>query len=158
MLNKRQAGVTLVELIIAMVIIGVAVAGVLQVFNLGSVASANPLVTKQLRAVAEGLMDEIQRQPFTRTDNPAAPDICTRNTFNDVLDYDGYKPGYICLVNGEAVAGLENMTVEVTVVNTDTLTNIADANAYLITVKTAKAGNEFTLRGWRTNFANGVPQ
>jgi len=158
MWNKRQAGVTLVELIVAIVIIGIAVAGVLQIFNLGAVASADPIVTKQLRAVAEGLMDEIQRQPFAATAHTPAANACTRNTFNDVRDYDGYKPGSICLVNGEAVAGLENMTVEVTVTATDTLANVPDTNAYLITVTTAKAGNNFTLRGWRTNFANGVPQ
>lgn len=158
MWNKRQSGVTLVELIVAMVIIGIAVAGVLQVFNRGVTASTDPIVMKQLRAVAEGLMDEIQRQPFAVSANSAPSNSCARNTFNDVLDYNGYNPGYICLITGDAVAALAGMTVTVSVTATSTLTGIANADAYLIIITTARSGNVFTLHGWRANYANGVPE
>jgi MSHA pilin protein MshD len=156
MWNKRQAGVTLVELIIAMVIIGVAVAGVLRVFNLTAIASADPIVQKQLRVVAEGMMDEIQRQPFA-TATGGTTSGCARESFNDVMDYNGYSPGMICLVTGDAVAELAGMTINVTVSTTSTL-GLADSNdAYLIRVVTTKGGNSFTLQGWRTNYAKGVP-
>lgn len=156
MWNKRQAGVTLVELIIAMVIIGVAVAGVLQVFRVTVVGSADPIVQKQLRAVAEGMMDEVQRQPFAASAN-AAPAGCARDTFNDVLDYNNYNPGKICLVTGDEVAELKGMTITVSVVADVALGLATAGDAYLITVTTTKNGNVFTLRGWRTNYAKGVP-
>lgn len=156
MLNLRQSGTTLVELIIAMVIIGIAVAGVLQVFNVTVVASADPIVQKQLRVVAEGMMDEIQRQPFSAAANDAS-NGCARNTYNDVMDYNGYQPGMICLVTGDQVAELAGMTIEVTIATTPTLGLDDQNDAYLITVKTARGANSFTLRGWRTNYARGVP-
>lgn len=158
MWNRRQAGTTLVELIIAMVIIGVAVAGVLQVFNLNAIASADPIVQKQLRVVAEGMMDEIQRQPFAVTAN-ATPSGCARNTFNDVLDYNGYAPGMICLVTGDSVAELAGMTITVSVAaDTSNMLGIGSADAYVITVTTRNGNNSFTLKGWRTNYARGVAE
>lgn len=152
MWSKRQSGVTLVELIVAMVIIGVAVAGVTQVFNLGATSSVNPVLTKQLRAVAEGLMDEIQRQPFAASANAAPSATCSRNTYNDIFDYNNYNPGKVCTINGEAITGLAGITVSVTVAATDTL-GIDNADACLITITATQGTNIFTLRGWRSNFA-----
>lgn len=158
MWNKRQAGVTLVELIIAIIIIGIAVSGVLQIFNIGAVASADPIVTKQLRAVAEGMMDEIQRQPFAAAANIGTPsNACARDTFNDVMDYNGYAPGYICLITGEAVAALSGMAITVNISSQGYL-GLAAGDEYYITVTTTKAGNSFTLHGWRANFAKGVTE
>ncbi|MRV71485.1 prepilin-type N-terminal cleavage/methylation domain-containing protein [Duganella sp. FT92W] len=156
MWNKRQRGTTLVELIIAMVIIGVAVAGVLQVFNVTTIASADPIVQKQLRVVAEGMMDEIQRQPFAASTNTASVG-CARNTFNDVMDYNGYSPGMICLVTGDQVMELAGMTISVTVAaDTNNTLGLGTSDAYVITVKTARGNNSFTLTGWRANYAKGV--
>lgn len=158
MWSKPQAGVTLVELIVAIVIIGIAVTGVLQVFNLGVIASADPIVTKQLRAVAEGMMDEIQRQPFAVTANVGTPsNACARDTFNDVMDYNGYAPGYICLVTGETVAALNGMAITVNIASPGYL-GLAAGDEYYITVTATKAGNAFTLHGWRANFAKGVAE
>ena len=55
--HARQGGVTLIELIIAMVIIGVAVAGMMAAFNTTSRNRADPVLQKQMAAVAEGLME-----------------------------------------------------------------------------------------------------
>lgn len=153
MWNKRQAGVTLVELIIAMVIISVGVLGVIQVFSYSSVASADPMVTKQMRAVAEGLMEEIQHQSFTATAN-AAPSGCARNTYNDIADYNGYSQSIICDINGNDL-GLTNMTVSVSVTTPSStlFPGVAAASMLEITVVVTYAGQSFTLKGWRTSFA-----
>lgn len=145
----RQTGVTLVELIIAMVIIGVAVAGVINVFSRTSINSADPMVTKQMRAVAEGLMEEIQRQPFTATANDA-PAGCARDTYNDVADYNGYASAIICDINGANV-GLINMSVAVTVATPagGKFAPIADGNVLQITVTVTHLTDHFTLVGWR---------
>jgi MSHA pilin protein MshD len=131
------------------------VAGVLQVFNVTAVASADPIVQKQWRVVAEGMLDEIQRQPFAVSANGAAVG-CARNTFNDVLDYDGYAPGMICLVTGDQVAELAGMTITVRVTNTDDRLGIGATDTYEITVTTTKGNNSFKLVGWRANYAKGV--
>ena len=64
----RQRGISFVELIIFMVIIGVGLAGVLNAMNLTTRTSADPLVSKQALMLAEGLMEEVQLARFTFCD------------------------------------------------------------------------------------------
>ncbi|MDO9150390.1 MAG: type II secretion system protein [Methylotenera sp.] len=66
--SVTQAGVTLVELVIFIVIMGVALAGVLKVLEITSRNSADPLVRKQALSIAESLLLEIQQQSFTFCD------------------------------------------------------------------------------------------
>ena len=70
----RQQGVTLIELIVFMVIVGVALAGMPTVFNLTTRTGVDPMIRKQMLAIAEGLMDEVAAMPFTwcDPDDPAA--------------------------------------------------------------------------------------
>jgi MSHA pilin protein MshD len=65
---KRARGVTLVELIVFIVIVGVAMAGLFAAFNTITAASADPQVRKQVLAIAESLMEEIQAMPITYCD------------------------------------------------------------------------------------------
>jgi len=63
-----QRGISLIELIIFIVVIGVAVAGVLAAFISSTRASADPMIQKQALAIAEALLEEVQLQPFTYCD------------------------------------------------------------------------------------------
>jgi MSHA pilin protein MshD len=67
-LPAREHGLTLVELVMFIVIVSVAVAGVLQVLNITSRSSADPQVRKQALAIAEGLLEEIEAAHFTYCD------------------------------------------------------------------------------------------
>ncbi|MDP2823610.1 MAG: type II secretion system protein [Sulfuritalea sp.] len=64
-ISRRQRGLTLVELIVFIVIVSVALVGVLSVLNLTVKSSADPMIRKQLLAVAEAILEEVQLQPFT---------------------------------------------------------------------------------------------
>ena len=68
-------GVTLIELVVFIVIVGVAIDGVFAAFNTMTAASADPQVRKQVLAIAESLMEEVALMPFTwcDPDDPAAP-------------------------------------------------------------------------------------
>jgi len=68
MCRRTSFGVTLVELIVFIVIVGVAMAGLFAAFNTITAASADPLVRKQVLAIAESLMEEVQLMPFTYCD------------------------------------------------------------------------------------------
>lgn len=151
--KRRQGGVTLVELIIAMVIIGISVAGVVQVFSLNTVASADPMITKQMRAVAEGLMEEIQHQQFAVQDNESAAAGCARDTFNDVQDYHGYNQLEACDIGGVSL-GLAGMAVSVTVTNTAAalFPGVPTGEALQIQITVTQGTQVFRLLGWRTNF------
>lgn len=65
---RRQRGISLVELIMFVVIVGVAVAGVLAIFNVATQKSADPAARKQLQAIAEAMLQEVQLMPFTYCD------------------------------------------------------------------------------------------
>ena len=67
-LSYRQRGVTLVELVVFIVIVSVAIAGVLKVLEVANKGSADPLIRKQALAIAESLLLEIEQQPFTFCD------------------------------------------------------------------------------------------
>src|SRR6187455_283650 len=67
-MSTRSRGVTLVELIVFIVIVGVAMAGLFAAFNTITAASADPQVRKQVLAIAESLMDEVALMPFTFCD------------------------------------------------------------------------------------------
>lgn len=73
--RTREQGVTLVELLMFIVIIAVALAGILQVMRFTTANSADPLRRKQALMVAEALLEEVRQAGFTfcdpRADNAA---------------------------------------------------------------------------------------
>jgi MSHA pilin protein MshD len=72
MSTKRQSGLTMIELVIFMVIVGVAAAGIIGVLNIGGSHSADPLRRKQALMIAEALMEEVLLARFTYCDPTAA--------------------------------------------------------------------------------------
>jgi MSHA pilin protein MshD len=65
---KPVRGFTLIEVVMFIVIAGIAMAALFSVFNLMVGRSADPQVRKQLLAIAESLMEEVQLMPFTFCD------------------------------------------------------------------------------------------
>jgi MSHA pilin protein MshD len=78
-MSTRSRGVTLVELIVFMVIVGVALAGLFAAFNTMTRGSIDPQVRKQMLAIAESLMDEIALMPHTYCD-PDDPQAVSATT------------------------------------------------------------------------------
>ena len=144
----RQAGVTLVELIVAIVIVSVALGGLMAVYNRAGTASADPLVTQQMLAIAEAMMEEVLQKPFA-VDSTAAP---SRAFYNDVRDYAAYGPVAVSDVNGGAIAGLERYRVAVRV-DESALTGVPAAQALRVRVTVSDPETKATdivLTGWRT--------
>jgi len=67
-LRRRQRGVTLVELIIFIVIIGVALTAILGVMSMTTQNSADPVRRKQALILAEGLLEEVELAKFSFCD------------------------------------------------------------------------------------------
>lgn len=66
--RNSQRGISLIELVLFIVIVGIALAGVLLVMNRVTASSADPLVRKQALAIAESLLEEVELMPFTFCD------------------------------------------------------------------------------------------
>jgi len=64
-MRRRAAGVTLIELIVFIMVVGIAVIALLGVLSLTTKNSADPLRRKQALMIAEGLLEEVQLAKFT---------------------------------------------------------------------------------------------
>ncbi|WP_202423888.1 type IV pilus modification PilV family protein [Duganella margarita] len=65
---RRQRGLTIIELVMFIVIVGIAAAALVQVMNLANRNSTDPLRRKQALLIAEAYMEEVQQAPFTVCD------------------------------------------------------------------------------------------
>lgn len=141
MFARRSGGVTLLELIVFIVIVGIGMAGIFAVYNTIIAASADPQVRKQVLAIAESLLEEIQLMPFTYCD-PDDANAATATSaagcatlsesgvgaegsesryssvipFDNVNDFHGFNMSGIRTMDDVAVAGLEGYQATVSVV------------------------------------------
>jgi MSHA pilin protein MshD len=160
MCNSRTAGFTLVEMIIAIVIIGVGLAGVLLAFNTTVKSSADPMLHKQMLSAAEEMMEEILLKPFepAGTAPTNSPKTCgvaplpSRVDFDDVSDYHNYETAGICDIDGGSLGGLEGYGIKVTVAGTS-LGGMDAAAGKKVTVTVTRGGETLSLVGWRTWYA-----
>jgi len=79
---RRQQGLTIIELVIFIVIVGIAAAALVQVLSLASRNSVDPVRRKQAMLIAEAYMEEVQQAQFTVCD-PAAANAATANVPGD---------------------------------------------------------------------------
>lgn len=102
--SKKQHGFTLVELVIFIMLVSTAIVGVLNIMQISSRESGNPLIQKQALSIAQGLMQEVTNKSFTYCDpddtkgfyNPSDPDPAKSKmqagppaTCDEVLQSDG---------------------------------------------------------------------
>ena len=66
--RRKSRGLSLVELIVFIVIVSTAVAGVVGVLSIATRGSADPMIQKQALAIAEAVLEEVQLMPFTYCD------------------------------------------------------------------------------------------
>jgi len=150
-LANRSTGFTLPEMLMVIVVMGVGLAGVLIAFSTVGRGSADPVLQKQMLAIAEEMMEEIQLRPYVAVAN-AAPAGCARNTFNDIQDYNGYTTSNkICAIDGTTIAALKGYSIAVAMQPT-TLSGLA--NMMLISVSVSQGGQSLTLYGYRSNYAS----
>ena len=183
--RQRARGLTLIELLLFVVVVGIALSAMLQVFVTATAASTDPMIRRQQLAIAESLLREVELMPFTWCD-PTDANVETAtsatvsasgcaslvessgpeagqtrygptNFFNNVNDYAGFSMSGIRDVTNAAVAGLSGYSASVAVSGV-ALDNITAADALKITVTvTAPDNSTVSLQGWRTRYAPNAP-
>jgi MSHA pilin protein MshD len=68
MSTRRQAGLSLIEAVIFIVVLGIGFSGMLILYNQITRGSVDPLVRKQALAIAASLLEEIELRGFTYCD------------------------------------------------------------------------------------------
>jgi MSHA pilin protein MshD len=174
----RAGGFTLIELVVFIVVVSAALAGVLRIFTQATVASADPMQRRQALAIAESLLDEVMLMPFTFCDgDDANVETATSSAgcagaaealgaeagegrfappqFDHVNDYHGLSMTGIVDVTNAALAGLSGYSAGI-VVSAAALGSISagSGNALRITVTVnTPGGDTFSLDGYRSRHA-----
>ncbi len=148
--NRLQScrGVTLVELVVAMVVISVALGGVLLVMNYTTMHSGDPMLRHQAIAIAEAYMEEISLKSYT---DPGGPPETGRGDYDDVADYNGLSDTGARDQSGTPVAGLGSYDVSVSVVSQSFGSPGTSGLKITVTV-TDPAGESITLTGYRAPY------
>ncbi len=177
----RQTGLSLIELVMFIVIVGVAVAGVLSVMNVTTQHSADPIVRKQALAIAESLLEEIELQPFTFCDpddanaaTASGPGGCATTVealgpeagetryispqFDNVNDYSGFSMSPIVDITGSPIAGLGTYTASVNITQAGATFSLPAVVVLQIDVRVVSGSTDITLTGYRFRYVpNAVP-
>jgi MSHA pilin protein MshD len=182
-INKvsRQQGVTLIELIVFIVIVGAAIGGILSVLNFTTRHSSDPLRRKQALMIAEALLEEVELSNFTYcdpntdkadtatavTDCPV-PEVFGREADDTARPYDNVNDyafsglpfndasGRLVDVNGDPFdATGYSATLQIVPESLGGIAggSAANPNVLRITVKVTYGEGQVQLDGYRTRYA-----
>lgn len=176
--RRAAGGFTLIELVVFIVVVSAALAGVLRIFTQATATSADPMQRRQALAIAESLLDEVMLMPFTFCDGDdanvetatstagcaGAADTLGAETgegrfappsFDHVNDYHGLAMTGIVDITNAALAGLSDYSASIAV-STAALGSISagsgDALRITVTV-TTPGGDTLSLDGYRSRHA-----
>lgn len=144
-----QSGFTIVELIIFIVIVSTAVAGILTVMNITTANSVDPQIRKQALSIAEALMEEASLAPYTYCDSSMTDCTVSSGTDSRLQNYNGPVND----INSNPVSALNNYTATVAISNA-TLNGVTDALHIVVTV--TNGSESIALDGYRTRYVPGT--
>lgn len=186
-MRRRCAGISLIELVVFIVVVGIGIGGVVATYRQYTKSSVDPIVRKQALAIAESLLEEVALQPFTYCD-PTDPAVYAAtsataaqcpilpeaigpeagqartgaNPFNNVNDYHGFAMAGAAMtdITGAAVPAVAAYSASVSVsASTGELPSLlSNSDALKIVVTvTGPAGVNVILQGYRLLYAPNQP-
>lgn len=151
----RRRGFTLIEIIVTIVVVGIAAVALMSVFTNTISGSADPVIQQQATTIAEAYLEEISLRSFNDPDDPESgtdEGEAGRAQYDDVKDYRSLGVGAPADQFGAAIPSLSDYTVTVTITNT-ALGSVPAADSLRIDVQVDHAAvNAITVSGFRTNY------
>jgi MSHA pilin protein MshD len=152
---RRQSAFTLIEIIVTILVVGVAATALLSVFSNMVRGSADPVIQQQATTIAEAYLEEIMLRAFedpqggeTGNDEGEAG----RADYDDVKDYRSLAAGPAADQFGNPVVALAAYTVTVSITN-DALGGVPMADSLRIDVNVNHSGiGDILLSGFRTRY------
>lgn len=181
--SRRQRGLSLIEVIVFVVVLGIGIAGMAILYNQVTRASVDPLVRSQAVAVANSLMEEIQLRAFTYCD-PDDPAVFTAGSpagcatqegigaegetryatprFDNVSDYHGFPMGGSIqdITNTTVLTGYTLEPIVITAAGADFPGAVPGTEALRIQITVTgptATGVSVTLSGYRLRYAPNSP-
>lgn len=144
----KQSGMTLVELVVAIVVIAIAVSAVLGVLADNNRHSADAMIVSQGVSIAEAYLEEISLRSFADPDGSDGE--AARASFDDVDDYDGLVDAGAADQFGNPIGSLSAYTVTVAVSPSGALSGVPPADLLRIDVNVRfDPYIDFTLSGYK---------
>ncbi len=143
---RRIAGVTLVELVIAIVVLAIALTAIMSVFVVTTHHSVDPMLRVQAHILAEGYLDEVLLKKFyDTTTNRVCPGGAASHA------------AYVCGYNGLSETPIAGYTAGVSVTSAGvTLGSLNNASVIRVlqvdVTVTGPGGETITLTGYRANY------
>ncbi|RKZ51765.1 MAG: pilus assembly protein MshD [Candidatus Parabeggiatoa sp. nov. 3] len=128
-LNYQQ-GISLLELTITLIVLGVGMVGVLPLMIQTATHSLDPILQQQANAIAQSYLEEILYQHFSdpnQTETGLAEFGERRATFDDVQDYNSLPDSVVRDYSGTRISALDGYVVTVSVNNDVLGTNAVPA-------------------------------
>ena len=148
---RRERGVTLVEMVIAITIVAISVGGVLGALATISSRSSDAMVQQQAIAIAQAYLDEILQRWVV--DPNGTPPNTGRGSWDTVDEYNGLVDVGAHDQYGNAIPALAGYTVSVAVSASSGLGALPSAVARRIDVTVTHApGVSVVLSGYRANY------
>ena len=148
---RRQQGVTLIELVVAITIVAIAVGGILAAIAAVGTRSADAMVQQQAIAIAQAYLDEILQRWVV--DPNGTPANTGRGSWDTVDEYNGLVDVGAHDQYGNAITALADYTVSVAVSPSSALSGIASSAARRIDITVTHAPNvSVMLTGYRTSY------
>jgi MSHA pilin protein MshD len=187
MCNSRQAGLSLIEMVVFIVVVGIALATLVLLFFQLTLSSPDPLIRKQALAIATTILEEVQLQAFTFCD-PDDSNVYTATVaagcatpegigaeggetryatprFDNVSDYHGFTmaAGTVrTIADPTPIPGLATYSVGVTIdaIAASELSPaipVGEALRITVTATHVPTSTAVTLQGYRLRYAPNSP-
>ena len=161
--RNRQRGVTLVELVVTIVVVGVLGAMTAAAIGRLDLASTDPLVQRQSLAIAESLLAEVIQQGSPDNDPDGGAEALGPESgearesasapFDHVNDYNGFTMTGIRSLDGSAIAGLGSYSASI-VVRAQAVDNVGATDGWWIEITVRGPDSRpLILTGWRARLS-----
>ena len=120
-MNRLQCGFSLIEMVIAIIVLSIALTGTMMVMDTTLRSSADPMIRHQAIVIAETYMEEIFLQMNIDPDlDQVSGAVCptaeaSRDLYDNICDYDGLSDSGATDQTGASITGLDAYTINVDV-------------------------------------------